>query len=83
MSGYAYTYNPYIDLYDNYLSHHGIKGMHWGIRRYQPYTHGQKGVFKNLKRDYKDELKNLKRKKRAAGDDELAVAGIRRQIRDL
>lgn len=80
MSACIYSYNPY---YAAYLAHHGIKGMHWGIRRYQPYTKGQKGVFKNLKRDYKDQLKNLKRAKRNASDDDLAVAGIRRQIRDL
>ena len=32
-----YIYNPYFDVYSNYLAHHGVKGMHWGIRRYQPY----------------------------------------------
>lgn len=25
----------YIVSYDTYLAHHGIKGQHWGIRRYQ------------------------------------------------
>lgn len=30
-----YTYNPYFDVYSNYLAHHGVKGMKWGVRRYQ------------------------------------------------
>lgn len=23
---------------NNYLAHYGVKGMHWGIRRFQPYS---------------------------------------------
>ena len=29
-------------IYPDQLYHHGIKGMHWGIRRFQPYGPGQK-----------------------------------------
>lgn len=32
--------NPYDN---NYLSHYGVLGMRWGIRRYQPYPKGHQG----------------------------------------
>lgn len=34
-----------IDNYKNYMEHYGVKGMRWGIRRYQPYKNGKKGVY--------------------------------------
>jgi len=32
---YICTYG--LPEYDDYVKHHGVKGMHWGIRRYQNY----------------------------------------------
>ena len=32
-------------LYSDALYHHGVKGMHWGIRRYQPYPDGKSGKY--------------------------------------
>lgn len=39
----------YIVPKDDELKHYGIKGMHWGIRRYQPYPDGKHGTFLSKK----------------------------------
>ena len=40
-----YSNNDYRD----YLAHHGVVGMHWGIRRYQPYSVRPRGSGKGGK----------------------------------
>lgn len=73
--------NPYakwgIEMETNYLSHHGILGMRWGIRRFQPYPKGYTGSGKEVGEAARagggDNARPLSRREQKKADKEAKI----------
>ena len=58
---------------DGYLVHHGIKGMHWGIRRFEDIKGHLTPAGKRRYDNKSTKIRSLKKKKRARGIGKTAL----------
>lgn len=68
------TNEEFLDIYDDYLMHHGVKGQRWGVRRYQNEDGSLTSVGK-ARRAKADNLKsNVQKIKTAIRDEKDAYS---------
>ena len=79
-----------MDKVEEFLQHHGVKGMKWGVRRFQPYPKGEgrKGRFIGKiksNRNVRSKVREIKtlNKARLKNLDKMSTAEIRKETRRL
>lgn len=72
-----------LNAVEEHLEHHGIMGMHWGVRRYQPYPsdYDGDGVYKGKPakksfREKKKELREAREKREYEDKRDRAIATL-------
>ena len=67
------------------LYHHGVLGMHWGVRRYQPYGVGydakHPGKFVGTKKEYRKAKRELRTLKSEVDEHRSAVENANKDIK--
>lgn len=80
----------YVIVNEDYLQHHGILNMHWGIRRFQPYPKGYKGNGKEVgeaakvkQRTSKKEMRKQKKSlKKSIRETDRQLKGNNKVLKD-
>ena len=81
--------HDHIGMGEEFVQHHGVMGMKWGVRRYQPYPKGHSGgkevgkvkESRNIKKDARQLKKKLNKLDKTASSAVAKSAGLTRSQR--
>lgn len=73
---------------EEFIKHHGVKGMQWGVRRYQPYSKGKRNAGKFIDAGKQKESStsgetSILKSRISSKKRELSLAGVLKDINKL